>query len=115
MRRVCWENTAVVMYYNETSVVGWSRLPSFCVGRWSAVDLDVSLPKGGVLLSQRLCDKMVRDRQGRGIELSVEIKPIDPKDGSRTCIQVCDTMLGERSTASPCIPFCGIASAKRYF
>lgn len=117
MRRVCWENTAVVMYYNETSVVGWCSLPAFCVDRWSAVDLDVSsLPRDGVFLSRMLRDKMMRDRQARGsIELNVEIKPIDPKDGSTACFQVCDTMLGEGVSASQCIPFCGLDSAKRYF
>jgi hypothetical protein len=73
--------------------------------------MDMSLPKDGVFLSQRLRDKI---RQGRGMDkLSVEIKPVGPKDGSTACFQVCDTLLSQRPTALPCIPLCGIASTKR--
>lgn len=113
LRRVCWEEMAVVVYYNEARVgynetsVGWSTLPAFCVERRSAVDLDVTLPKDGVFLSQALRDKMARDRQGAGIKLSVEIKPIDPDDdSSKACFQLCETKLGESRVEVRCLQFC---------
>lgn len=112
LQRVCWDEMAVVVYYNEATVgynetsVGWSTLPAFCVERWSTVDLDVTLPKDGVFLSQALRDKMARDRQGAGIKLSVEIKPIDPDDdSSNPCFQSCETKLGESPVEVPCLQF----------
>ncbi|CAO1948190.1 unnamed protein product [Urochloa humidicola] len=113
LRRVCLEEMTVIAYYNEASdgynetSVGWSTLPAFCVDRWSAVDLGVTLPKDGVFLSQTVREKMARDRQDGGIKLSVEIKPIDPpKDASRACFQSCEPRLGESPVTVSCGQFC---------
>ncbi|KAL6614840.1 hypothetical protein ACP70R_037110 [Stipagrostis hirtigluma subsp. patula] len=111
-RRVCWDDMAVVVYYNEATSrfdetsIGSSWIPAFCVDKWSETDLDVSLPKDGVFLPQRLRDKMALERQGQGMELSVEIKPIDPDDASTKCLQVCDIKLGQSPATMPCTQFC---------
>ena len=50
--RVCWsEEMSMITYYNEANAGynetsaewRWSMLPAFCVDRWSAVDLGVTL------------------------------------------------------------------------
>ncbi|XBI25876.1 hypothetical protein VPH35_050713 [Triticum aestivum] len=100
MRRVCKEESNVVVYYNaasdgfkETSI-GWGKLPAFCVERWSARDLDVSLSNQGVFISQRLREKMEADRQSQQVDMSVEIKPAHPEETPRPCLTLCKGQFG---------------------
>jgi hypothetical protein len=122
IRRVCKEESNVVVYYNEASddginetSIGWGRLPAFCVDRLSTRDLGLSLSNQGVFLSQRLREKMERDRQSRGMKMAVEIKPVHPEEASRACIVMCDGKLGQSVAAAPAMPCLQLCATERKF
>ena len=112
IRRVCKEESNVVVYYNEAgddganeTSIGWGKLPAFCVDRWSTTDLDLRLSNQGVFLSQRLREKMESDRQSRGgMKMAVEIKPIHPEEASRACFVICHGKFGQSVAAAPPMP-----------
>jgi hypothetical protein len=103
VRRFCRKNTTIALFYNHLAV-GWGELPAFCVDKWSAMDLNVSLTHGGVFLSQRLREIMAADLHVGELELGVELKQIHPEDAPRTCFQSCAVKL--REIASPCKRSC---------
>ncbi|KAF7074522.1 hypothetical protein CFC21_079377 [Triticum aestivum] len=119
MRRVCQEESYLVIYYDESSgdanntSIGWGKLPAFCVERWSTRDLDVSLSSQGVFLSRRLQEKMESHRQSQKMELSVEIKPTCPEESSRPCLTLCEGKYGRSLAAAPamlCYTVCASAT-----
>jgi hypothetical protein len=103
VRRFCRKKTAIALSYNHMAV-GWGELPPFCVDRWSATDLNVSLTHGGVFLSQRMRDSMAADLHVGDLELGVELKQIHPEDGRRPCFHSCAGKF--REIASPCTRSC---------
>ncbi|KAL6615683.1 hypothetical protein ACP70R_037953 [Stipagrostis hirtigluma subsp. patula] len=74
----CRPNSAVTMYYGDTSVA-WGEVPAFCIDKRSAIDLDVSLSSKGAILSRTLRLKMASEKQERGLVLNVEMKPANPE------------------------------------
>ncbi|KAM3347827.1 hypothetical protein ACQJBY_021625 [Aegilops geniculata] len=121
MRRVCQEESNVIVYYDEggnttTRSIGWGKMPAFCVDRWSTTDLDVSLSNQGLFLSQGLREKMEADRQSQQIDISVEIKPTHPEKSSTPCLKLCGgKSIGQSfpsASAMPCSTLC--ATEKKY-
>ncbi|KAI5005632.1 hypothetical protein ZWY2020_032875 [Hordeum vulgare] len=94
IRRVCQEESKVIVYYDEggnttTRSIGWGKMRSFCVDRWSTTDLDVSLSNQGLFLSQGLREKIAADLKSQQIDITVEIKPTHPEKPSRPCLTIC--------------------------
>ncbi|CAO2165726.1 unnamed protein product [Urochloa humidicola] len=91
-QQACRPNSVVIMYSGDDSIA-WGEVPAFCVDKRSKVDLDVSLSSKRAILSRALLDRMASD-QG-GLDLSVEMKPINPEPSSEACLFVCQDVAPE--------------------
>ncbi|CAL4955455.1 unnamed protein product [Urochloa decumbens] len=96
-QQACRPNSAVTMYSGDDSIA-WGKLPAFCVEKRSKVDLDVSLSSRRTILSRALRNKMASD----GLQLSVEMKPINPEPSSEACLFVCNDVAPEPTACTQC-------------
>ncbi|CAO2204173.1 unnamed protein product [Urochloa humidicola] len=88
--QACRPNNVVTMYSGDDSIA-WGDVRAFCVDKRSKVDLDVSLSSRRAILSPALLDKMA----SHGLQLSVEMKPINPEPSSEACLFVCQDVAPE--------------------
>ncbi|PNT72164.1 hypothetical protein BRADI_2g40522v3, partial [Brachypodium distachyon] len=71
--KTCRENVTIAVFYGNM-LLGWGRVPDFCVGRWTSVEMDAAASHADVVLTDDVRSRMHSELLAGTLELDVETR-----------------------------------------
>ncbi|KAE8803953.1 hypothetical protein D1007_20109 [Hordeum vulgare] len=108
--KTCRDNITVTVLYGNM-VLGWGRVPDFCVDEWASMEMSAAVSNADVVLADDLRSRLDSELLAGALELDVETRMWFPEGqplfwecrgcSSRECLGVCRVNTGQDGYA-PC-------------
>ncbi|XBI78638.1 hypothetical protein VPH35_088295 [Triticum aestivum] len=108
--KTCRENVTITVLYGNV-VLGWARVPDFCVDEWASMEMSAEVSNADVVLTDDLRRRLDSEVLTGALELDVETRMWFPEGQplfwecqdclSRECLVVCRVSPGHTAYA-PC-------------
>ncbi|XBH89632.1 hypothetical protein VPH35_081491 [Triticum aestivum] len=98
--KTCRENVTTTVLYGKV-VLGWARVPDFCVDEWASTEMSAVVSNADVVLTDDLRRRLDSELLAGTLELDVETRMWCQDCSSRECLVVCRENPGQAGYA-PC-------------